>query len=84
MKRLLVFLAMLAPLSAALAAPSVLVRTASMQREALAETLTGYGRVSPDIGSTVDINLPADKARLPLPKGNPRPIAIDVVARCTA
>jgi RND family efflux transporter MFP subunit len=57
-KRLLVFLAMLAPLSAAAGALSVLVRTASMQREALAETLTGYGRVSPDIGSTVDINLP--------------------------
>jgi RND family efflux transporter MFP subunit len=39
-------------------APSVLVKTAQMKRQALAETLAGYGRVSPDIGSTVNINLP--------------------------
>ncbi len=39
-------------------APSVLVETATMTRQDLAVTLTGYGRVSPDIGSTVNINLP--------------------------
>jgi len=39
-------------------APSVLVKTAQMKRQALAETLAGYGRVGPDIGSTVNINLP--------------------------
>ncbi len=38
--------------------PSVLVRTATMTRQDLAVTLTGYGRVSPDIGGTVNINLP--------------------------
>ena len=38
--------------------PSVLVKTAPMKREDLAVTLVGYGRVAPDIGATVNVNLP--------------------------
>lgn len=40
------------------AEPSVLVRTAHMAREEMAVTLVGYGRVAPDIGATVNVNLP--------------------------
>jgi len=57
-KKLLAALLLVAvPLGRA-AEQSVLVKTAPMQRRALAETLVGYGRVSPDIASTVNINLP--------------------------
>lgn len=38
--------------------PSVLVKTAAIRRQVLAETLTGYGTVIPDAGSTANVNLP--------------------------
>lgn len=37
---------------------SVLVKTAALKQQELTETLIGYGTVIPDIGSTVNINLP--------------------------
>lgn len=59
MKRLLIVLAMLAPLPAAAAgAPSVLVRTVALQKHRIAETLAGYGTLSPEVGGTVNVNLP--------------------------
>jgi membrane fusion protein, multidrug efflux system len=45
------------PLSHA-ADQSVLVRTAVMQHQPLPDTMVGYGRVSLDVGNTVNINLP--------------------------
>jgi membrane fusion protein, multidrug efflux system len=42
----------------AVAEPSVQVQTAALQRQLLAETRVGYGRVSPNTGSTININLP--------------------------
>lgn len=38
--------------------PSVLVTTAPIRQQQLADVLTGYGTVVPDVGSTVNINLP--------------------------
>ncbi len=59
MKRLLVVLALLAPgLAAAADAPSVLVRTEPLRRHAIAETLVGYGTLAPDVGATINVNLP--------------------------
>ncbi|MGH8744698.1 MAG: efflux RND transporter periplasmic adaptor subunit [Burkholderiales bacterium] len=38
--------------------PSVLVTTGVIKQQELADVLTGYGTVVPDVGSTVNINLP--------------------------
>lgn len=38
--------------------PSVLVKTTAIRQQQLAETLAGYGTVTPDIGGTVNVNLP--------------------------
>jgi len=59
MKRLLIAIAALAPLLAAAAdAPSVLVRTEPLRQHAIAETLVGYGTLAPEVGGTVNVNLP--------------------------
>ena len=59
MKRLLIVLALLAPrLAPAADAPSVLVRTEPLRRHTITETLLGYGTLAPDIGGTINLNLP--------------------------
>ncbi len=56
-KALILLLLCAAPLAHA-AEQSALVETTAMERRTLAETLVGYGRVSLDVGSTVNVNLP--------------------------
>ncbi len=59
MKRFLIILALLAPgLASAADAPSVLVRTEPLRRHAIAETLVGYGTLAPEVGGTINVNLP--------------------------
>ena len=59
MKRLLIALVGFSPLFAAAAATSsVLVRTEPLRRHAIAETLVGYGTLAPDVGGTINLNLP--------------------------
>ena len=59
MKRLLIALVAFAPLFAAAAdSSSVLVRTEPLRRHAIKETLVGYGTLAPEVGGTINLNLP--------------------------
>ena len=59
MKRLLIAFVAFAPLFAAAAdSPSVLVRSEPLRRHTIAETLVGYGTLAPEVGGTINLNLP--------------------------